>query len=45
MTDLAETTQLLSLPAGERGLKYEYKEVIGEMNFVAPRRGAWIEIP
>ena len=32
-----------SLPAGERGLKQFYTNLIQEMEEVAPRRGAWIE--
>jgi len=34
----------LSLPAGERGLKYHLSVLNTSAIFVAPRRGAWIEI-
>ena len=34
----------LSLPAGERGLKWRYCRDSHLNRHVAPRRGAWIEI-
>jgi len=41
---MAYSPECLSLPAGERGLKFDMVHCHGPALSVAPRRGAWIEI-
>ena len=42
--EAGDVPKITSLPAGERGLKYLWRLSVTSGRYVAPRRGAWIEI-